>query len=91
MPVGWTVAAVTANHYCWLQVKGPLCALIDGTVVMGALVRPSEDDDEAVAALDFDELAVADNGPVGRVMEIGADAAGGEATYGFIYANLENS
>ena len=58
---------------------------------MGALVRPSEDDDGAVAALDFDELAVADNGPVGRVMEIGADATGAEATYGFIYANLENS
>lgn len=91
MPIGWTVIAVTAGYYCWLQVKGPLCALIDGTVVMGALVRPSEDDDGAVAALDFDEAAVADNGPIGRVMDIGADAAGGAATYGFIYANLVNS
>lgn len=91
MPIGWTVAAVTADYYCWLQVKGPVCSLIDGTVVMGAQVRPSEDDDGAVAALDFDEAAVADNGAVGRVMEIGADAAGGAATYGFIYANLENS
>lgn len=87
--IGWTVAAVTANYYCWLQVHGPLCALIDGTVVMGQEVRPSEDDDGAVAAQDYDEADDANVGIVGRVMEIGADAAGGAATYGFIYATLE--
>jgi len=87
--VGWTVAAVTASYYCWLQTKGPLCALIDGTVVMGGEVRPSEDDDGAVAAQDYDEAADADHGVVGTVMEIGADATGGAATYGFINAMLE--
>ena len=87
--LGWTVAAVTASYYCWLQTKGPLCALIDGTVVMGEEVRPSEDDDGAVAAQVYDEDADADHGIVGKVLEIGADAAGGAATYGFIDARLE--
>ena len=89
MVLGWTVAAVTADYYCWIQTKGPLCALIDGTVVMGEEVRPSEDDDGAVALQDYDEAAVADHGIVGKVLEIGADAAGGAATYGFIDARLE--
>ena len=89
MVLGWTVAAVTANLYCWLQTKGSLCALIDGTVVMGEEVRPSEDDDGAVALQDYDEAAVADHGIVGKVMEIGADATGNAATYGFIDARLE--
>lgn len=87
--VGWTVAAVTADYYCWLQTNGPLCALIDGTVVMGQIVRPSEDDDGAVADLDFDEADDANHGAVGKVMEIGADATGNAATYGFIDARLE--
>jgi hypothetical protein len=88
MPIGWTVAAVTGSYYCWLQTHGPLAALIDGTVVMGQQVRCSEDDDGAVAALDYDESGR--NEPiVGYVMEIGADAAGGEATYGFIFATIE--
>jgi len=84
--VGWTVAAVTANYYCWLQTAGSLCALIDGTVVMGYPVRPSEDDDGAVAAL---ADAAHEQGFVGWCEEIGADAAGGAATYGFIHARLE--
>jgi len=88
-PCGWTVCSVTANYYCWLQTHGPLCALIDGTVVMGELVRPSEDDDGAVAACTASETTVSNSGVVGRVMEIGADAAGGAATYGFIDAMLE--
>lgn len=87
--VGWTVAPVTASYYCWLQTKGPLCALIDGTVVMGQEVRPSEDDDGAVAAQDYDEADDANIGTVGRVLEIGADAAGGAATFGFVDARLE--
>lgn len=87
--LGWTVATVTLNYYCWIQTHGPTCALIDGTVVMGYEVRPSEDDDGAVAALDYDEATHADLGCVGRAMEIGADAAGGAATYGFIDATIE--
>jgi len=87
--LGWTVAAVTADYYCWLQTKGPLCVLIDGTVVMGKEVRPSEEDEGAVAALDYDEGTMSDLGSIGRVLEIGADAGGGAATYGFIDARLE--
>jgi len=87
--LGWTVAGVTADYYCWLQTKGPLCALIDGTVVMGMEVRPSEDDDGAVAAQDYEATSLAYLGTVGRVLEIGADAAGGAATYGFIDASLD--
>lgn len=89
LPIGWTVTAVTADYYTWIQTHGPVCALIDGAVVMGQVVRPSEDDDGAVAAMDYDEAAVADNGPVGFVMEIGADAAGGAATFGFVFAQIE--
>ena len=89
MVVGWTVTAVTASYYTWLQTHGPCCALIDGTVVMGQEVRSSEDDDGAVAGLDYDEADVANQGIVGRVMEIGGDAAGGAATYGFVNATLE--
>ena len=87
--VGWTVTAVTASHYTWLQTHGPCCALIDGTVVMANPVRPSEDDDGAVAAMDFDEADVANNGVVGRCMEIGSDATGGAGTFGFVFATLE--
>jgi len=89
MPIGWTVTAVTASYYTWLQTHGPCCALIDGTVVMGQVVRPSEEDDGAVAAQDFDEADDANHGSVGFVMEIGADAAGGAATFGMVFAQLE--
>ena len=89
IPLGWTVIAVTANYYCWLQTKGPVCALIDGAVVMGEEVRPSEDDDGAVAALVYDEDNDADHGCVGRVLEIGADAEGSTGDTGFIYAMLD--
>ena len=89
IPVGWFQQAVTANYFCWILTKGPTTMLIDGTVVMGGMVRPSEDDDGAVAALDFDEAADADHGTVGWVMEIGADAGGANATFGFGIAQLE--
>jgi len=89
IPIGWTVTAVTASHYTWLLTHGPCCALIDGTTVMGTPCRPSEDDTGAVAAMDYDEAAVADNGKVGWTMEIGADAGGGAATFGFVFATIE--
>jgi len=89
IPLGWTVTAVTASYYTWLQTHGPCCALIDGTAVMGTHVRPSEDDDGAVAAMDFDEADDANHGVVGWCMEIGADAGGGAATFGFVFATIE--
>ncbi len=92
VPVGWTVIAVTTLYYFWLQTKGPTCSLVDGTIIMGQEVRPSEDDAGAVAAMNYDEAVGAtgeDSGKVGRVLEIGSDAAGAAATYGFIEALLE--
>lgn len=92
IPLGWTVAAVTASYYCWLQTRGPVCALVDATtvaLVMGEEVRPSEDDPGAVACQDYDEADDANHGVVGRVLEIGADAGGLAATYGFIQAMLD--
>ncbi len=91
-PCGWTVSEVTASYYCWLQTKGPLCSLIDsgGTaVVMGQPCVPSYEDDGAVQMFDPDVATEPNSGVVGWIMEIGADAAGGAATYGFVYANLE--
>jgi hypothetical protein len=89
-PLGWNTGPVTASYYHWLQTGGPCAAQIDGTVIMGEMVRPSEDDDGAVALLDYDEAADADHGPVGRVLEIGADGAGAQATFGSIWAMLDN-
>ncbi|KKL58918.1 hypothetical protein LCGC14_2220530 [marine sediment metagenome] len=89
VPVGVTVIAVTTLFYFWLQTKGPCCVLVDGTLVMGREVRCSEDDDGAVAAMDYDEANDANAGKIGRVLEIGADATGGASTYGFIELLLE--
>ena len=89
IPVGWTQNAITASYYYWSLTAGPTTMLIDGTVVQGEEIRPSEDDDGAVAALDYDEADDADHGRVGRVMDIGADAGGNAATFGFGIAMLE--
>lgn len=89
MPIGFTVCAVTGAYYCWLQTKGPCCALIDHTVVMGQMVTPSAEDDGAVQTFDPDVATEPNAGIVGWVMEIGADAAGGAATYGFVNATLD--
>ncbi len=92
VPVGVTVTAVTTLYYCWLQTKGPCCVLVDGAIIMGQEVRTSEDDAGAVAAMNYDEAVGAtgeDSGKIARVMEIGADAGGAAATYGFINLQLE--
>jgi len=89
MPIGFTVTAVTASHYTWLQTHGPCCALIDATVVMGQPCTPSTEDDGAVQIFDPDVATEPNAGIVGWVMEIGADAGGAAATYGFVNATLE--
>ena len=92
MPIGWTVAAVTADYYCWLQTKGDCCALIDSggaAVVMGQPAVPSTEDDGAVQIFDADIATEPNSGLVGWIREIGADAAGGAATYGFVHATLD--
>ena len=88
-PVGWPQQVVTAAYYFWMLTAGPTCLLVDGTLAMGMLARPSEDDNGAVAAMVYDEDVDADHGPVARVMEIGADAAGANATFGFGIGMLE--
>lgn len=80
-PVGWAPVAVTAGNYFWLQVKGILAPLVQGTLVIGDLCVPSATVDGAVmpsAALETD------GPPVGKVISIGAD---GE--YGLIRGMLE--
>jgi hypothetical protein len=92
MPIGWTVTAVTANHYTWIQTHGPCCSLIDsgGTaVVMGQPCTPSAEDDGAVQMFDPDAATEPNAGIVGWVMEIGADAGGAAATFGFVFATIE--
>ncbi len=91
IPAGFNQQVITANYYYWILTQGPTGLLIDGTVVLGEHVRPSEDDIGAVAAMGFNEgtTALPDDGIVGRVMDIGADAASGKATYGFGLAMLE--
>ena len=91
-PLGWAPIPVTADYFFWLLTAGPTTMMIDGTVVLGKQVRPSEDDNGAVAALTYDEGTSSGNsdyGPVGWVMDIGADAAGAAATFGFGIATLE--
>lgn len=65
----------TSSNYSWgwVCVKGYTSVLVDGTLVIGQEVRPSEDDDGAVAAQDYDEANDANTGTVGRVVYIGAD------------------
>lgn len=70
--VGVAMKAVTASYYCWLQVKGPASVKADGTLVAGMGVRASEDDDGAVAALDYSESG-RDEVPLGSVIDIGTD------------------
>jgi hypothetical protein len=80
---GWAQAATVASQWGWLGYHGPMSALIDGTVVIGNALRPSEDDDGAVALLDFDEADDANHGQVGLCMAVGADQ-----TFGAIWAML---
>jgi hypothetical protein len=70
--VGVAMKAVTANYYCWLQVKGPASVLAEGTLVITEPVRASESTNGTVAALDYDEGSVGSKRIVGYVMDIGA-------------------
>ena len=74
--VGVTTAAMADDEYGWLGVKGPHPILMDGStaVLAGHAVRPSEDDDGAVATFEGDTAAVSDMGIVGQVADIGGDA-----------------
>lgn len=83
--LGWAVKAIAVDAFGWIQSAGVCRALIDGTVVIDDMVRVSEDDDGAVALFDADEAAVADNGPIGHVINIG-----GDQTKGLIIGRLDN-
>tara|TARA_Y100000310_G_scaffold129649_1_gene128795 strand:+ start:3528 stop:4292 length:765 start_codon:yes stop_codon:yes gene_type:complete len=69
--VGVTMRAVTANYYCWLQVKGPAMVMAEGTLVLLAPVRASETTDGTVTTVDWDEANVNDPS-IGTVIDIGA-------------------
>ncbi len=72
--VGVTPSIIAANDWGWAQTRGIAGCLIAGTVIIGQEVRPDETVAGAVAELDYDGAGVADNGPVGRVVEVAPDA-----------------
>jgi hypothetical protein len=63
------------GDFAWIQTRGPCKILTDaGTAtVIGYAVRPSEDDDGAIALQDYDEADDANQGTIGRMMNIGGD------------------
>ncbi len=68
--VGVTPSIIASGDWGWCQTRGVGGCLVDGTVIIAQEVRPSETVAGAVAALDYDEGSVEDNGPVGRVVEV---------------------
>ena len=87
--VGAAVRAVTANSYCWLQVRGPCPILTDGTVVIGEDVVASDATDGAVEPAD---LALTEAAPptghgerhLGFVLAVNATTE-----YSLVWLNLE--
>lgn len=82
-PVGWTNHDVADNSYFWMCSKGDVAALIDGTVVLGESVMPSNGTAGAVEAyvLSADiELPIV--GTVTSVVNVTTD-------YGHIYGNID--
>lgn len=74
--VGVTMALQADGQFGWLGVKGPHPVLTDATttaLVIGQYVRPSEDDDGAVALLDYDETGQGLRGRVGAIADVGGD------------------
>jgi hypothetical protein len=66
--VGVTIGAVTANYYCWLQVKGPAAVVCEGTMVIGRGIKPSATTDgnfTVKAEADTDEFIC------GQVIQVG--------------------
>jgi hypothetical protein len=84
--VGVPLVAAAASEYLWLQTWGPAPALIDGTVVIGQQVMPSNATDGSVEALGLTEGTpnVAITPPVGWVMKVGDTG-----DHGFIYLTIE--
>lgn len=76
--VGWAVSDIAANEFGWIQVKGPVSALTDSTVVINEWVEDSASVDGAAAA---SSSADARTHQVGIVMEVAADTE-----YSFVYA-----
>lgn len=90
--MGWTVRDMTASYFGWLQVSGPVAALIDGTVVIADEVIPSDAVDGAVEPRNFTLTEGAPNTldgtqelrAVGEVIAVNANTE-----YGAIWAHLE--
>lgn len=70
--VGVTATAIAANKFGWIQTGGVGCCLIDGTVVIGQSVMPSNGTDGSVKAWGLTEGApnVEITPAIGRVVEV---------------------
>lgn len=68
---GNPAAAIATSNFGWYQYKGVSAVLTEGTIFIGLRIRPGENTDGTVAALDFDEAADADQGDIGQVVSVG--------------------
>jgi hypothetical protein len=70
--IGVAIAAIAANSFGWVQTRGPAVCLIDGTVVIGQEVMPSNGVDGAVEAWGLTDGTpnVAITPPCGHVIEV---------------------
>ena len=83
--VGVTPSVIANGDWGWCQTRGVGSCLLDGTVIIGQEVRPSETVAGAVSELDYNAgSAVEDNGPVGRVVEVAPTA-----DFGLIFFTVE--
>lgn len=84
---GWPQSAVPANEYFWLQTRGPLAALVNGTVIVGCHVMPSDAIAGAVEhwVPETDTTGEVESmGPLGMVRAVNADTE-----YGCIDARID--
>ncbi|KKM25447.1 hypothetical protein LCGC14_1594900 [marine sediment metagenome] len=82
--VGVTPSVIASGDWGWCQTRGVGSCLLDGVVIIGQEVRPSETVAGAVSELNYDEGTVEDNGPVGRVVEVAPTA-----DFGLILLTIE--
>lgn len=86
MPVGVPSCDIAANYYGWFQTHGLASVLIDGTVIIGLSVMPSNAVDGSVEAWGLTEATpnTEITPAVGRVIEVAPDTK-----YGAIFLTLE--
>ena len=65
---------IAAADWGWCQTRGIGSCLVDGTVIIGQEVRPSEAVAGAVSEMNYDDAANPDQGSIGRVVEVAPTA-----------------